>query len=1459
LVLQRVIDVAAVGAGTVAGAVGRVAELAAGVAPTTEGRVHLAVRGVHDADERTALRVEQLLTAHDGVRRAEVNAVLGYVMLEFDTDCLSAAEVAVLVRAVERASGLAEQPHARREHPGAPSRAVRKAALLGLSAAGLAYTAAGRAVPAAPIALPSSVLALIDNAPRLRAVVQAAVGEPVADSLLGGAAAVANALGRRPIGLAADACQHYLLYQEAQASRRTWAAWEGALAQEPGAHRAPPHPTDARPIPVPAGPVENVADRTAVIAMAGAAALFAMTRSAPPVSAALTVGVPKAAVSGREGFAARLGCHLAARGSLVLDRAALRRLDRVDTIVLDAEILRTGRHAVDEVVPLGEQTERELSELVERAHDLVDPRRPQRRRTRDGWSVGPTRPGLPGDACETTARLRHRMCTILTLRRDGEPVALVGVSEVLDPFAEAVVAAAARAGLVLLAGPKALSRRLDTDGAVAGGPELANSIRALQAGGHVVALVSRSHDALAEADVGLAMVAPHQAPPWTADVLSRTASEACLLLDAVGPARQTSRWAGQLAMAGSGLGGLLAVLGPASTAAARASVAVHISALIALGVGAWSAMSPTRRPIPVPADPTPWHAMSTRAVLDSLDSSRAGLTVEEAQRRHREQPAPAEHDEVGLARASLEELANPITPALAGGAGVSAATGSLLDPLLIITVLAVNALIGAAQRVSAQRALRTLRRHSASRVSVKRGRSKAELRADELVDGDVIRLKAGDAVPVDCRVLSGHDLEVDESSLTGESVPVAKSPRATSARTLADRHSMLYEGTVVATGHADAVVVATGDRTEVARAQRQNGHEAPPTGVEIRLRTLTARVLPISIGAGIALIALDLLRRRPPGMALTRAVSLAVAAVPEGLPFVATVAELAAARRLSARGALVRNPSTIEALGRVNVLCFDKTGTLTEGRISLRQVSDGTETAAVDQPLPPELQNVVAAAVRASPFRADPHHVTHQTDRAVLRGAHALGITAENGHAFVTLIDELPFESNRGYHATLWRGRGGTRISIKGAPEVVLPLCSTRRRHDGGKPLDARARSAMEAEVHRLALAGHRVLAVAQRRLPDRRRLTEADVTELEFRGLVALVDPVRPTAAQAIATLRGAGVEVAMITGDHPSTAQSIAAELHALNGRRVITGTELDELTDDQLTQVLPQIAVYARVTPTQKARIVRLLQRAGLAVAVTGDGANDAPAIRLADVGIALGARATPAAREAADVVITDERIETITDAIVEGRGMWSSVRDALSILLGGNLGEIIYTLGTGLTGSTGSLNARQLLLVNLLTDVLPAMAVAVRPPPDVTPDQLLAEGPERSLGATLTRDIQIRAAITATAAGAAWLLARPVSTSGQAGTVGLVALVGAQLGQTLAVRGRTPLVAAAVVGSMALLATAVQLPGLSRIVGSTPLLPHQWGIAVMASAAAGVAQLLAPHLLPQPAHARHLAAT
>ncbi|MFC7586123.1 HAD-IC family P-type ATPase [Nonomuraea antimicrobica] len=617
--------------------------------------------------------------------------------------------------------------------------------------------------------------------------------------------------------------------------------------------------------------------------------------------------------------------------------------------------------------------------------------------------------------------------------------------------------------------------------------------------------------------------------------------------------------------------------------------------------------------------------------------------------------------------------------------------------------------------------------------------------ADALVPGDVIELKAGDAVPADGRLIQAAGLEVDESTLTGESQLVAKTAAPTAASAVADRASMVYQGTTVAVGHALAVIVATGEATETGRTARLAQEGPPQSGVELRLRSLSRRILPAALGSGALLMAVELVRGSPMSQALAPAVSMIVASVPEGLPFVATVAELASAKRLSVHNTLVRNPSTIEALGRVDVLCFDKTGTLTEGHISLRLVSDGRTEQAVEEATP-ELRAIVGAALRAGPRFGRGHTVPHPTDRAIVNGAERLGLTPSDGLESWQRVDELPFEPARGYHAVLGRSESGQMLSVKGAPEIVLTRSTSIAVDGGSVPLDERTRQELEQEVERLALRGYRVLAVAERPASSRADLDESRIESLCFRGFLGLADPVRPTAKRSVKQLVGAGVRVVMVTGDHPSTAEAIGAEIGALNGLRVMTGPELEGLDDEALTEALPKVAVFARVTPEHKARIVTCLRKAGKVVAVTGDGANDVPAIRLADVGIALGTNAAPAARAAADIVMADDRIETIIDAIVEGRGMWASVRDALGILLGGNIGEIAFTLGSSFLTGRSALNARQLLLVNLLTDMLPAMAVAIRPPSASSPERLLAEGPEASLGAALTRDIYRRAVAT-----------------------------------------------------------------------------------------------------------------
>ncbi|MCM0675612.1 cation-translocating P-type ATPase, partial [Micromonospora phytophila] len=606
--------------------------------------------------------------------------------------------------------------------------------------------------------------------------------------------------------------------------------------------------------------------------------------------------------------------------------------------------------------------------------------------------------------------------------------------------------------------------------------------------------------------------------------------------------------------------------------------------------------------------------------------------------------------------------------------------------------------------------------------------------------------------------------------------------------------------------------------------------QAPPaSGVEARLGRLTRAAIPLAAGSAVAVAGAGLLRGVPLAETAATASNLAVASVPEGLPFLVSAAQLAAARRLAEYGALVRNPRTIEALGRVDVLCFDKTGTLTEGQLKLTGVGDDGRYAPVDR-LDDGLRLALAAALRATPAAAEPEELPQQTDRAVRRGARSAGVVEQTGAAGWEPVGGLPFEPSRGYHATIGRSGDGLVLSVKGAPETVLPRCSARRTPGGGdEPLDDGGRDALHALLADRAGAGHRILAVAECRVTSP-TATDEQVRDLTFVGFLALADGVRESAAPAVRRIRQAGVHTIMITGDHPATAAAIAATISEdHDDQRVVTATELVQLDDDALAARLATTDVVARCTPAHKVRIIQALQKCGRTVAMTGDGANDAPAIRLADVGIALGQRGTPAARAAADLVVTDDRLETIIATLVEGRAMWSSVRHALSILVGGNLGEIAFSVLTAAVTGRSALTGRQLLLVNLLTDLAPALAIAIRPPAADHADALLREGPDTSLGQTLTREIGLRATATTLGATTGWTLARYTGRRRRAGTIALVSLVGTQLGQTVLAGGTSPAVLASTAASLGVLVTVVQTPGLSHFFGCTPLGPVGWTMA------------------------------
>ncbi|WP_147455084.1 cation-translocating P-type ATPase [Saccharothrix australiensis] len=1463
------------------------------------GRLHIEAHGVHGPrGRRVADRIEHLLQEHPGVRWARVNAPSSRVIIEVADPPPDTAALVALVRRAEAEPATEDERLVEDElhHPADGLRGTRLVSTLAADALGLALAALTKIAPWAP--LPTEVAALVaavDLHPRLRELAAGRFqGRERADSATSVLAAVVHGLASHSDGTLLDIAQRVQQWREVKAHERAWCAAEADLIRAPRDAEADPIAVE-RPVPLPEGPVERHARRS--LAAGAVAGLAALPFTGPRRAAALGVAsLPKAPAVARAAFAARLGRVLARRGALVMERTVLRRLDAVDVLVLDEAALGSGRSVLADLAPLpGSDT----AELAERAFALFDPRAPEDVRRDGGWAIGPVdRLGVRG---RTGARERRRLAgrgasAVLGLAEGRRLQAVLAVDAELPPAVDAIVVAARDAGVrVVVAGGE---RARFADDVVPSGQPLVGAVRAAQADGHVVMVVSDDRPALGAADCGVGVHRAGGPPPWGAHVIvGEDLAVVALLLAAVSAARRANRDGIVLARTASGIGAVGTLGTRGGRPAEGASRAVNGAAAIGFACGSWRAVRLGRggdEPVATRAA-QPWHLMPEATVLDRLGTSRDGLDEDEARRRRRDPRRRAVGASLGSA--FLAELANPLTPVLVGGAAVSAAVGSPVDAALVAGIVGVSALIGSAQQVYTDRALAGLLARSAVRATAVRGGVDRDVDGDDLVPGDVVRLGAGDVVPADCRLLVGDGLEVDESSVTGESLPVAKDPAPVVAAEAADRTSMLYEGTTVAVGEALAVVVATGDDTEVGRALAAARRNTPTTGVENRLAELTRRALPVALGSAVAVTGAGLLRGVPLRRSMGAAVNLAVASVPEGLPFLVNAAQLAAARRLAEHGALVRNPRTIEALGRVDVLCFDKTGTLTEGSLAVSRVDDGRRGAgpgALDE----ALRRVLAAAVRATPAVDEPSDLVHQTDRAVLEGARRARVRATTGAPGWSPVEALPFEPSRGYHAVLGALGGDLLLSVKGAPEVVLPRCD----------LDARGRKRLAERVRRLAAQGHRVLAVAERAVGSgdggsgavgwggggadsggngsggngRRgtgggevggggngsgggaggaegggfaggEVADDDVRGLALLGFVALSDPVRDGAPPAAAALRAAGVRIVMITGDHPATGEAIAAEVNGSGSGdvTVVSGAQVEELDDDGLDALLPTVDVIARCTPAQKVRIIEGYRRLGRVVAMTGDGANDAPAIRLADVGIALGGRGTPAARAAADLVVTDDRLETIVSALVEGRAMWASVRAALSILLGGNFGEIAFSvLGAAITGRS-PLTARQLLLVNLLTDLAPAMAIALSRPNRESVGDLLREGPSSSLGTALTRDITVRAVTTALGATTAWAAARLTGRSRRASTVALAALVGTQLGQTLITGGLDRSVLAAGLGSAAALGVVIQTPGISRFFGCTPLGPVGWGIALAAATAANLLGLvLAPLVEPRP---------
>lgn len=808
----------------------------------------------------------------------------------------------------------------------------------------------------------------------------------------------------------------------------------------------------------------------------------------------------------------------------------------------------------------------------------------------------------------------------------------------------------------------------------------------------------------------------------------------------------------------------------------------------------------------------PWHALAVDDALAAAEASLAGLTAEEAaSRRHTFGPNQLpQAKRVSAAGIVARQLADPLVLLLLAAAALSGPVmGEWLDASVIMLLVAANATIGSVQQIKARRSMDALSGQLPNATNVRRDGRLVTVPASELVPGDVIAITAGDRVPADLRIVESRLLAIDESPLTGESVPVEKgeAPAPESAE-LAERSGMAYASTMVTRGRAVGLVVATAGATEIGRiAQRIGEQREERTPFQRQLARFSVGMGIVAMGLVGVILLIGWVQERDPVQTLFLAIALAVSAVPEGLVAISAIILARGASRMAERGAIARSATAIETIGSASVICTDKTGTLTENRMRVE--------ALWAHPGEPEAAHraAIVAALCADPLGLDPATGTPRGDPmelALVEWARALGVSREMAERALPRIDDVPFDASRKLMSTVHRG-ASVQVLTKGGIDEVLALCPGA---------DASVARAAAAEMSHQGL---RVLALA-----DRSNAMDPWERELHLVGLVGLRDPLRPEVAGAIEVCRRAGIRVVMITGDHAETARAIAGQLGILQPEyTVVTGRDLEAISDAELTALAPSVAVYARSTADAKVRIVDAWHERGAILAMTGDGVNDGPALRAADVGCAMGRGGTDVAREASDLVLVDDNFATIVEAVREGRRTHRNLLKVIEFLLSTNIGEVVLLLSALLAGLAAPLAPAHVLLINLLTDGPPALALAAEP----GSANAMRRPPRRP--SIVTRAGMLRIAYQGAAFGflalAAFLIGQSWGGLALAQTMTFVTLAMSQVVHSFSMRSaaasaltRPP---AAMVGAAllatAIVALAVWMPGLNVALGLVPL--------------------------------------